>query len=315
MTDSYFSQLPELTAIDNLVRQVGVISNEAKSIPVDLLAGQPHLAIQYLTRAANEEHSVALDLLGMLYATGQFLPKDPERAVDFFKKSAKLNDAQGCFHLAMAQREGFGCPKNLQSSFAWLRVASHKGDPQATFALAQAYEKGLGCEVNQGLAIRMYVQAANRGEKQSIERLIKLALSNDPPNFKEVLKWLKKASDSMMPIGLLAMAKKNLEDDPSKIETAFDLLEEGARQTDYLCCLELCSLWIDNRFAPKDIVSAIVYCHMASTHGSWLAQNFLEKLRTEASGKELRLAAELASYPTPSLVVYSLKQRRLNLLQ
>lgn len=310
MTESYFSRLPELSSFREKLSRAGSLSFDGTALPQELLLRQPHLAIQYLERAAKEEHSVALDLLGMLYATGQFLPEDPQRAVGLFKRAAEQNDPEACFHLAMALREGFGCAKNLSSSFAWLRVASKKGEAQATFALAQSYEKGLGCEVNAPLAKKFYVEAANRGEKQAIERLIDLEIDSNPLRPKELLKWLKKASDEAIPRGLLAIAKKNLEDDPKNVQKSIELLEEGARQSDGGCCLELATLWFDNRFVPRDLVSSIVYCHLASTHGSWLAKDLMDQLRPLASAEDLGRAAEIASYPTPSLVISALKQRR-----
>ena len=50
----------------------------------ELLSAESNTAIQYLKAAAEEQHAASLDLLGMLYATGQLLEKDPKRAADLF---------------------------------------------------------------------------------------------------------------------------------------------------------------------------------------------------------------------------------------
>lgn len=112
----------------------------------ELLSAESNTAIQYLKAAAEEEHAASLDLLGMLYATGQLLEKDPKRAADLFRKAAVLGETNAKFHLAMALREGFGIRQNLEESFAWLRVACKEKSPEAMFALAEAYDQGLGIE-------------------------------------------------------------------------------------------------------------------------------------------------------------------------
>ena len=83
----------------------------------ELLSAESNTAIQYLKAAAEEEHAASLDLLGMLYATGQLLEKDPKRAADLFRKAAVLGETSAKFHLAMALREGFGVRRNLEESF------------------------------------------------------------------------------------------------------------------------------------------------------------------------------------------------------
>ncbi|WP_367181498.1 tetratricopeptide repeat protein, partial [uncultured Parasutterella sp.] len=78
----------------------------------ELLSAESNTAIQYLKAAAEEEHAASLDLLGMLYATGQLLERDPKRAADLFRKAAVLGETNAKFHLAMALREGFGVRQN-----------------------------------------------------------------------------------------------------------------------------------------------------------------------------------------------------------
>ena len=51
----------------------------------ELLSAESNTAIQYLKAAAEEEHAASLDFLGMLYATGQLLERDPKRAADLFR--------------------------------------------------------------------------------------------------------------------------------------------------------------------------------------------------------------------------------------
>ena len=138
----------------------------------ELLSAESNTAIQYLK--AEEEHAASLDLLGMLYATGQLLEKDPKRAADLFRKAAVLGETSAKFHLAMALREGFGVRRNLEESFAWLRVAAKEKSPEAMFALAEAYDQGLGVEKNAEIAETFFSQAALKGERRAIMRMVRL---------------------------------------------------------------------------------------------------------------------------------------------
>ena len=140
----------------------------------ELLSAESNTAIQYLKAAAEEEHAASLDFLGMLYATGQLLERDPKRAADLFRKAAVLGETNAKFHLAMALREGFGVRQNLDESFAWLRVAAKEKSPEAMFALAEAYDQGLGVETNPEIAETFFSQAALKGEKRAIMRMVRL---------------------------------------------------------------------------------------------------------------------------------------------
>lgn len=276
----------------------------------ELLSAESNTAIQYLKAAAEEDHAASLDLLGMLYATGQLLEKDPKRAADLFRKAAVLGETSAKFHLAMALREGFGIRQNLEESFAWLRVAAKEKSPEAMFALAEAYDQGLGIEINSEIAESFFSQAALRGEKRAIIRMIRLTSEGDHLNPKLCLHWLFKGAVAKIPVCLLAVGRYWLETTPKNPDRGLAFLEEGALTEDPDCLFELALYWSDGRFADPDLIAAIVYCHLASTFGSWKASQKLSDFRARASENQLMAAAAIAAFPSTPLVVQEIIKRR-----
>mgnify|MGYP000400323989 CR=1 FL=1 len=76
------------------------------------------------------------------------------------------------------------------------------------------------------------------------------------------------------------------------------------------CLLELGFFWSSARFVAPDIVAAIVYCHLASTFGSWKASQKLSDLRALAQKDQLMEAAGIAAFPSSQLVVQEIIKRR-----
>lgn len=276
----------------------------------ELLATEWSTALKYLQSAAQENHAASLDLLGMLYATGQFLERDPKRAVSLFRRAAAQGETKAKFHLAMALREGFGVPQNLSESFAWLRVAAKEKSPEAMFALAEAFDQGWGTEKNRPLAEDYFRQAANNGEKRAIERMIALSSKGDQPNPKLCLHWLIKGAEAKISSSLLAVGRYWLEKDPDHPDKGLSLIEEGAIREDRNCLYELSLVFSEGRFLRKDMVSALVYCHLSSTFGNWMASDYLVRLRSEAAESELKEAAYLSSFPNVEAVVRETIKRR-----
>lgn len=276
----------------------------------ELLSAESNTAIQYLKAAAEEEHAASLDLLGMLYATGQLLEKDPKRAADLFRKAAVLGETNAKFHLAMALREGFGIRQNLEESFAWLRVACKEKSPEAMFALAEAYDQGLGIEKNPEIAESFFSQAALKGEKRAIMRMIRLTSDGAHLNPKLCLHWLFKGAAVKIPVCLLAVGRYWLETTPQNPARGLAFLEEGALAEDPDCLFELALFWASGRFSEPDLIAAVVYCHLSSTFGNWKASQKLSELRAQATKSQLLNAASIAAFPSTQLVVQEIIKRR-----
>ena len=109
-------------------------------------------------------------------------------------------------------------------------------------------------------------------------RMVRLTSEGTHLNPKLCLHWLFKGAAVKIPVCLLAVGRYWLETTPKNPSRGLGFLEEGALTEDPDCLLELGFFWSSGRFAPTDIVAAIVYCHLASTFGSWKAAQKLSEL-------------------------------------
>lgn len=275
-----------------------------------LLEDEADSAVRYLESAAQQNHAASLDLLGMLYATGEVVEKDPERAFGYFKQGAALGNTDAQYHLGMALNEGFGCTRNLTESFAWLRISARKDHPDAMFAFAVALEKGLGTEPDPAQAENLYEQAALLGSAGALNYQIKKITAESRPDTAQLLRWLHMACAADLPVGMIAVARQMLENSPADTSRAVSLLERSASLGDVSAMNELAVLWYDGRFVPRDWVQAIVYAHMASTAGSREARRYLEEWRSEADDEALMLSIEIASLANREEIIKKLRSRQ-----
>ncbi len=261
--------------------------------------------------ALDSNYAGKLKNLGLLYAAGRTLKKDPQRAFNLFKRAATLGEPDAAFYVAMALREGFGTSQHLNESFAWLRTAASRNQKEALFELGQAFEKAWGCEADLGEAKALYEKSASMGDMNAQKRLIELAV-NDPSEFSSAFKWIEAADDSQLPDAMLAQAKNLIETNPNNLKAALSLLEKAVTLEDTDCMAYLAAFWKEGRFCHSDMVAAIVYAHMAASRGNYLCEEWLDKWREMLSEQELIEASEIASASNPTEIVELLAKRHSN---
>ena len=137
-----------------------------------LLTGKP-LSIQnreaakWLRKASAREHAASEALLGLLYARGQGVHPNPERAVELFRTAAIAGNASAQYHLGIALENGFGCAKDPRSALSWHRLAGAQGHVLAQLRVGQCYAQGIGCRRDpvqaqlwlRGAAVQAYPEA------------------------------------------------------------------------------------------------------------------------------------------------------------
>jgi TPR repeat protein len=63
-------------------------------------------------------------MLGLLYGTGNGVPKDLTQAVQWFQKAAAQGDPRGCAGLGRAYEKGLGgMPQDRDKAIEWYRKA------------------------------------------------------------------------------------------------------------------------------------------------------------------------------------------------
>jgi hypothetical protein len=252
------------------------------------------------------------DRLGVAFACGFCVKKDPEKAVRLFKEAAGAGFVPAQYHYAMALREGFGCRASAFDSFAWMRMAAKAKLPEAMFALAEALEAGAGCDADPKLAGEFFEEAARAGHAEAIRRRLADLGSAHEIDMKPLRYWLFRAAEKGEPEGLLAVARSLLTRRPAMLEKALELLESAAEDgcTEALC--ELAHFWAaEHRKFPRDAVASLLYTQLANLAEPLLAAPWLEAARGALTEAQKEEAIEILSLSNRTKIIGALRERRL----
>ncbi len=100
-------------------------------------------AVQWLQKAAEQEHVQAQDLLGIIYQFGdEKVPKDATKAVKWLQKAAEQGHAMAQTDLGAIYRKGEDVPKNVAKAVEWWQKAAANGIAKAQFNLGVLYALG-----------------------------------------------------------------------------------------------------------------------------------------------------------------------------
>ncbi len=100
-------------------------------------------AVQWLQKAAEQEHVYAQDLLGIIYQFGdEKVPKDAKKAVKWLQKAAEQGHAMAQTDLGAIYRKGEDVPKNVVKAVEWWQKAAANGIAKAQFNLGLLYASG-----------------------------------------------------------------------------------------------------------------------------------------------------------------------------
>ena len=69
--------------------------------------------------------------LGVLYADGDGVPKDPGQAAQWYLKAAEQGNAVAQNNLGVLYADGDGVPRDAVRAYAWYNLASAQGSAQA----------------------------------------------------------------------------------------------------------------------------------------------------------------------------------------
>ncbi len=75
--------------------------------------------------------------LGRMYARGDGVPRDFERAAELFRRSAFQGHGRAAFNLGMMYEAGDGVPQDLAQAKRWFKRADSAGEPGAPSKLAK----------------------------------------------------------------------------------------------------------------------------------------------------------------------------------
>lgn len=127
-----------------------------------------------LAELAEQGEPEAQNQLGIIYASGNGVRQDFNKAAELFEKSAIQGLPGAQYNLGRLYQMGRGVPKDDAMAASWTRRAAEGGDAMAQYSLGFMFANGVGVERNPELAALWISKAADQGlpiAQQAIERL------------------------------------------------------------------------------------------------------------------------------------------------
>jgi TPR repeat protein len=133
------------------------------------VAREPALAIEWWVKAAAQGFADAQNALGVMYDDGAGVVQDPARAREWYRKAAEQGHAGAQNNLAFMYEVGRGVGLDYAEALKWYRRAADQGWPAAQVSLGLMYAGGAGVERDLTEALKWFEVAATlaSGDEQT----------------------------------------------------------------------------------------------------------------------------------------------------
>ncbi|MCK5090537.1 MAG: sel1 repeat family protein, partial [Hyphomicrobiaceae bacterium] len=154
-------------------------------------------AVEWLQKAAEQDHAQAQYDLAAMYAEGAGIAKDPIKAVEWTGRAAELGHATAQLEYAIMKFNGRGIERDEAGAIALLKSSSAKGNPVAQNRLARIYANGMGVKKDPLRAAKWHLIARDAGVSD-FKLDLYLAKMSEPDRAKakaDAQAWMKKQSE------------------------------------------------------------------------------------------------------------------------
>jgi len=117
--------------------------------------------------AAEQDHVMAQNNLGVMYEQGRGVERDEALAAQWYLKAAQQGLTVAQANLAVLYEEGRGVPTDEQQAAQWYRLAGDAGHATSQYRMARLFDEGGGVEQSDGKAANWYRKAAKQGHAES----------------------------------------------------------------------------------------------------------------------------------------------------
>lgn len=119
-------------------------------------------AVKWLRKAADQDHPLAERYLAEMYFKGRGVPADNTEAAKWLRMAAEQGDAESEHNLAVLYTQGQGVPRNLKEAANWMRKAAEQNLAAGQQGLGVLYENGDGVPEDPVEAARWYRKAVDQ---------------------------------------------------------------------------------------------------------------------------------------------------------
>jgi uncharacterized protein len=130
----------------------------------DRVAKDPVIAMAWYQRASDAGYLPSTSNLGLLYYQGQAVSKDLTKATQLFRIAAEAGLAQGQENLGFSYRDGLGVPRDLAEAMKWFRRAADQGHTGSMVDIGRMYRSGRGLPKDLNEAIKWFTLASDKGD-------------------------------------------------------------------------------------------------------------------------------------------------------
>jgi uncharacterized protein len=139
-------------------------------------------ALEFLNRAASNNHIQGMIELGLCYYSGRWVQEDRRQAMVLWAKASSMGSREARLRIAALSVRTEKNAKRLSATLAELEQAAQKGAVLAQVALGYCYETGTGVDKKTAEAVKWYRSSAQRGSQDAYYALKRLHDQIRPPD-------------------------------------------------------------------------------------------------------------------------------------
>ncbi|MDR1872481.1 MAG: sel1 repeat family protein [Deltaproteobacteria bacterium] len=220
-------------------------------------------------------HAEAQRCLGLLYAQGEGVARDPLAAARWLELAAQSGVPAAQEAVGLLYYAGEGVERDCRKAAKWWKAAGAAGLPEAMNNLGNLYEAGLGVKKSQKEAARWWLAGAIKGQVNA-QHNIAVAYQKGlgvPQDFALALKWFKAAAEQGLPeakLGLGQLGLLGLENAPP-IKESLELMREAGAAGLCEANFNLGLIYETGEYAPSDLNQALRHYYLAALQASPVA--------------------------------------------
>lgn len=155
-------------------------------------------AVYWYRKAADQNHSAALNNLGICYENGRGVTKNLSEAVRYYRQAAELGNRVAQCNLGYCYDKGIGITADVYEALKWYRKSADQGWPRAQNALGVFYGSGKGVAKDYAEALKWYRLAAEQGNNNAMNSIGHYYYNgySVPLDYTEAFRWFKKSADA-----------------------------------------------------------------------------------------------------------------------
>lgn len=257
------------------------------------------VTVPLLQQQADNGDGKAQFLMGWIYFIGDPVPKDHGKAIQWMTKAANQNVPFAQTQLGLMYLSAPDVPGNYGFGRELLLQGAARNEPDALNGLGVIYSKGLGVPVNADDAIKYFRQAADAGFAGAQYNLGYMYETGKlvPQDSKAAVKWLRLASDQDDPRAayLLGVMLRDGHGVPQDYPEAFRLFQKGAEQYRFAGSQQnLGAMYYLGKGVPENLVLAYMWISLAADQGFELSKKTLPAVAEKMTPQQITEAKQKA---------------------